>query len=112
MARITTARAPRHLKAAPSAGRLAVRRCGMTGSSDDFRGPHEDRESLLVQIGALREELSRMRERVSAHPHDLAVLERRLTDARAEARSTTANNERLAATLREARDQIITLKGE
>ncbi|SEQ38354.1 proteasome ATPase [Microlunatus flavus] len=87
----------------------------MTGSSDDFqagRGPYEDRESLLVQIGALREELARLRERVSGHPHDLAVLERRLTDARAEARATTANNERLAATLREARDQIVTLKGE
>src|SRR3954451_19085216 len=87
----------------------------MTGSSFGPCGegaPHEDREGLLVQIGALREELARLRERVSAHPHDLAVLERRLTDARAEARTTTANNERLAATLREARDQIITLKGE
>jgi proteasome-associated ATPase len=87
----------------------------MTGSSFGPYGegaPHEDREGLLVQIGALREELARLRERVSAHPHDLAVLERRLTDARAEARTTTANNERLAATLREARDQIITLKGE
>ena len=40
------------------------------------------------------------------------MLERRLTDARAEARTTTANNERLAATLREARDQIVTLKAE
>ena len=58
------------------------------------------------------EELARLRERVSAHPHDLAVLERRLTDARAESRATTANNERLASTLREARDQIIALKGE
>ncbi len=99
----------------PPAGSLAARRwrhvrfqlrLWLGGSS------YEDRESLLVQIGALREELARLRERVSAHPHDLAVLERRLTDARAEARTTTANNERLAATLREARDQIVTLKGE
>ncbi|GAB2577489.1 proteasome ATPase [Microlunatus antarcticus] len=87
----------------------------MTGpsfNSSSDSAPNEEREYLLVQIGALREELSRLRERVSAHPHDLAVLERRLTDARAEARTTTANNERLAATLREARDQIVTLKGE
>ena len=87
----------------------------MTGpsfNSSSDNAPNEEREYLLVQIGALREELSRLRERVSAHPHDLAVLERRLTDARAEARTTTANNERLAATLREARDQIVTLKGE
>ncbi len=87
----------------------------MTGSSYDShagRVPDAEREALLVQIGALREELSRLRERVSAHPHDLAILERRLTDARAEARASTANNERLASTLREARDQIVTLKGE
>ncbi|MDQ1672682.1 MAG: proteasome-associated ATPase [Frankiaceae bacterium] len=87
----------------------------MTGSSFNSSpdgAPNEEREYLLIQIGALREELARLRERVSAHPHDLAVLERRLTDARAEARTTTANNERLAATLREARDQIVTLKGE
>ncbi|HEY0239237.1 MAG TPA: proteasome ATPase [Friedmanniella sp.] len=83
----------------------------MTGSSFDG-APNEEREYLLIQIGALREELARLRERVSAHPHDLAVLERRLTDARAESRTTTANNERLATTLREARDQIVTLKGE
>jgi len=87
----------------------------MTGSSFNSSSdgaPNEEREYLLIQIGALREELARLRERVSAHPHDLAVLERRLTDARAEARTTTTNNERLAATLREARDQIVTLKGE
>src|SRR4051812_1998197 len=87
----------------------------MTGSSynpSSDGAPDQEREYLLSQLGALREELARLRERVSAHPHDLAVLERRLTDARAESRTTTANNERLAATLREARDQIVTLKGE
>jgi proteasome-associated ATPase len=40
------------------------------------------------------------------------MLERRLADARSDARSTAANNERLAATLREARDQIVSLKNE
>ena len=40
------------------------------------------------------------------------MLERRLADARSDARTTAANNERLAATLREARDQIISLKSE
>jgi proteasome-associated ATPase len=87
----------------------------MTGSSYNSSpdgAPNEEREYLLIQIGALREELARLRERVSSHPHDLAVLERRLTDARAEARTTTTNNERLASTLREARDQIVALKGE
>jgi proteasome-associated ATPase len=83
----------------------------MTGPIHD-RAPYQDRESLIAQIGALRDELDRLRERVSSHPHDIAMLERRLADARSDARSTAANNERLAATLREARDQIVSLKNE
>ena len=83
----------------------------MTGPIHD-RAPYEDRESLIAQIGALRDELDRLRDRVSSHPHDIAMLERRLADARSDARTTAANNERLAATLREARDQIVSLKSE
>ena len=83
----------------------------MTGPIHD-RAPYEDRESLIAQIGALRDELDRLRDRVSSHPHDIAMLERRLADARSDARTTAANNERLAATLREARDQIVSLKNE
>jgi proteasome-associated ATPase len=83
----------------------------MAGSIHD-RGAYEDRESLIAQIGALRDELERLRERISSHPHDIAMLERRLADARSDARTAAANNERLAATLREARDQIVSLKSE
>jgi proteasome-associated ATPase len=83
----------------------------MTGSIHD-RGAYEDRESLIAQIAALRDEIDRLRERVSSHPHDIAMLERRLADARSDARTAAANNERLAATLREARDQIVSLKSE
>ncbi len=83
----------------------------MTGPIHD-RAPYEDRESLIAQIGTLRDELDRLRERVSTHPHDIAMLERRLADARSDARTTAGNNERLAATLREARDQIVSLKNE
>jgi proteasome-associated ATPase len=83
----------------------------MTGSVHD-RGAYEDRESLIAQIGALRDELERLRDRATSHPHDIAMLERRLADARSDARTTAANNERLAATLREARDQIVSLKSE
>jgi proteasome-associated ATPase len=82
----------------------------MSGPHD--RSPFQDRETLTAQIGALKDELDRLRERVSSHPHDIAMLERRLADARTDARTTAANNERLAATLREARDQIVSLKGE
>ena len=73
---------------------------------------YEDRETLRAQINALTDELDRLRERISSHPHDIAMLERRLADARSDARTTSANNERLATTLREARDQIISLKNE
>ncbi|MFL6064782.1 MAG: proteasome ATPase [Friedmanniella sp.] len=67
---------------------------------------------MAAQISALSDELYRLRERLSSHPHDIAVLERRLADARQDARTTAANNERLASTLREARDQIVALKTE
>ncbi|GAA2105079.1 proteasome ATPase [Microlunatus panaciterrae] len=82
----------------------------MTPSPD----PHafDVREALLAQISTLKEEVDRLRDRLASHPHDLAMLERRLADARQEVRATQANNERLAATLREARDQIIALKSE
>src|ERR687894_1735318 len=83
----------------------------MSGPMHD-RGPYEDREKLKAKIDSLTDELDRLRERVSSHPHDIAMLERRLADARSDARTTAANNERLAATLREARDQIISLKSE
>ena len=83
----------------------------MTGPIRD-RGAYEDRESLIAQIGALSDEIDRLRERISSHPHDIAMLERRLADARSDARSAAANNERLATTLREARDQIVSLKSE
>ena len=69
----------------------------------------DDREPTLA---ILREELDRMRDRAASYPHEIAVLERRLADARSEARTTASNNERLAATLRDAREQIIALKAE
>ena len=72
-------------------------------------GPETIESSACSQ---LRDELDRMRERVASHPHDIAMLERRLADARQESRNTAANNERLASTLREARDQIVSLKTE
>jgi proteasome-associated ATPase len=80
----------------------------------EFSG-HEsehDNDALLNRIGQLNDELDRLRDRISSHPHDLAMLERRLADARADVRSASANNERLATTLREAREQIISLKAE
>src|SRR3954454_19673887 len=83
----------------------------MAGSIHDH-GAYEDRESLITQIGALKDELDRLRDRTTSHPHDIAMLERPLADARSAARTAAANNERLAATLREARDQSGACKSE
>lgn len=63
-----------------------------------------------AQIGALRAEVAELRDRVSRHPRELAALEKRLAEARSDARSVAAQNERLARTLRDAKDRIITLK--
>ena len=76
------------------------------------RSPYDEREALQTQLRTLKDEVDRLRERVASHPHDIAMLERRLADARQDARTAAANNERLAATLREARDQIVSLKSE
>jgi proteasome-associated ATPase len=89
----------------------------MTGTprepaGSDYRGLPRDRDALVAQVSALSDELSRLRDRLASHPHDIAMLERRLADVRQDARTTAANNERLAATLREARDQIVALKAE
>ncbi|GAB3705157.1 proteasome ATPase [Mariniluteicoccus flavus] len=46
------------------------------------------------------------------HPHDFALLEKRLSEARQDARSVAAQNERLSRTLKEARDRLIALKSQ
>ena len=83
-------------------------------TDQEFSGhdSEHDKDVLLNRIGQLNDELNRLRDRISSHPHDLAMLERRLADARADVRAASANNERLATTLREAREQIISLKAE
>lgn len=65
-----------------------------------------------ARIEALSAELERLQGRVQRHPGELATLERRLHEARQEARTATATKERLVETLREARDQIVSLKDE
>ncbi len=85
---------------------------GFSGHDSDLGTSPADRDALLNRIDQLNAELDRLRERFSAHPHDLALLERRLADARADVRTASANNERLVTTLREAREQIIQLKAE
>jgi proteasome-associated ATPase len=81
---------------------------------DGGRGSrHEDEvSSLTAQISFLDEEIAVLRRRLADSPRQVRLLEERLRETEASLTSVTGQNERLAATLREARDQIIALKEE
>jgi proteasome-associated ATPase len=74
---------------------------------------HEDEvKSLTAQISFLDEEIAVLRRRLSDSPRQVRLLEDRLRESEGSLTGVTAQNERLAATLREARDQIVALKEE
>jgi proteasome-associated ATPase len=74
---------------------------------------HEDEvSSLTAQISFLDEEIAVLRRRLADSPRQVRLLEERLRETEASLTSVTSQNERLASTLREARDQIIALKEE
>jgi proteasome-associated ATPase len=60
----------------------------------------------------LERELELLRAKVSESPRHMRLLEDRLTESQARIAALTDRNERLAATLREARDQMVQLKEE
>jgi proteasome-associated ATPase len=74
---------------------------------------HEDEvSSLTAQISFLDEEIAVLRRRLADSPRQVRLLEERLRETEASVTSVTSQNERLASTLREARDQIVALKEE
>jgi proteasome-associated ATPase len=74
---------------------------------------HEDEvTSLTAQISFLDEEIAVLRRRLADSPRQVRLLEERLRETEASLTSVTSQNERLASTLREARDQIVALKEE
>jgi proteasome-associated ATPase len=81
---------------------------------DDARATRHEQEvsDLSTQISFLEEEVAVLRRRLSDSPRQVRVLEERLRDAQVNLAAVTSQNERLAATLREARDQIVALKEE
>jgi proteasome-associated ATPase len=68
--------------------------------------------SLTAQISFLDEEIAVLRRRLADSPRQVRLLEERLRETEASLTSVTGQNERLASTLREARDQIVALKEE
>ena len=74
---------------------------------------HEDEvKSLTAQISFLDEEIAVLRRRLADSPRQVRLLEDRLRETEGSLNGVSAQNERLAATLREARDQIVALKEE
>lgn len=69
-------------------------------------------EELLSQVRFLEAEVGDLRRRLSDSPVGSRGLELRLADTQRSLSSVTSQNERLAQTLREARDQIVKLKEE
>jgi proteasome-associated ATPase len=77
------------------------------------RSRHEDEvKSLTAQISFLDEEIAVLRRRLADSPRQVRLLEDRLRETEGNLTGITAQNERMVATLREARDQIVALKEE
>ena len=79
-----------------------------SGSGRGKRTPEE----LESQLGFLEDEVDDLRRRLAESPVHARGLEQRLTETQRSLAAVTAQNERLASTLREARDQIMALKEE
>jgi proteasome-associated ATPase len=80
----------------------------------EARAARLEKEShdLAAQLAFLEEEVGTLRRRLADSPRQAHGLEDRLAEAQASLAGVTNQNERLASTLREARDQIVALKEE
>jgi len=83
-------------------------------TSEDSRstGGSRSRDELVNQVRFLEAEVHDLRRRLSDGPGHSRSLELRLADTQRSLSAVTSQNERLAQTLREARDQIMKLKEE
>jgi proteasome-associated ATPase len=89
----------------------AMDRPGQSG--DDSRGRTGRRgEDLTAEVTALQDEVDVLRRKLTESPRHARVLEERVTELQANLAAVTTQNDRLVATLKEARDQIVSLKEE
>jgi proteasome-associated ATPase len=84
----------------------------MSMSASGSGGSGQAPEDWQAQVEYLREEVEELRRRLLESPGSTRLVEQRLADTQRSLAAVTAQNERLAQTLREARDQILTLKEE
>ncbi|MBB4942094.1 proteasome-associated ATPase [Streptosporangium album] len=80
----------------------------------EARAAQREREvaDLTTQVSFLQEEITALRRKLTESPRQARVLEERLHEVQANLAAVTGQNERLVATLKEARDQIVALKEE
>jgi proteasome-associated ATPase len=67
---------------------------------------------LTAHVSYLEEELAGLQRKLAESPRQLHLLEERLSDMQRNLSGVVGQNDRLAATLREAREQIVALKEE
>jgi proteasome-associated ATPase len=88
----------------------------MASRDDSARAARHDDDVrvkvLADQISFLEEEVAALRGKLAESPRPSRLVEERLSQAEAALASLNGQNERLTATLREARDQIVALKEE
>ncbi|MER5866564.1 proteasome ATPase [Kitasatospora sp. NPDC002040] len=65
-----------------------------------------------AQVSYLEQEVAALRRKLADSPRSSRILEDRIVELQTNLAGVTAQNERLASTLREARDQIVALKEE
>src|ERR1044072_6240410 len=78
----------------------------------ESRAARYEREvhDLTAQVNFLQEEVSLLRRRLTDGPRYVRAIEERLAEAQASVARLNDQNEKLVGTLRDARDQILTLK--
>jgi proteasome-associated ATPase len=91
---------------------VATRDDSREGQTNSLRAGGANAAELEAQVGVLEEEISALRRKLAESPRGVRALEERLADAQATLAGVTGQNERLVATHKEAREQIIALREE
>ncbi|MDX6206244.1 MAG: proteasome-associated ATPase [Frankiales bacterium] len=81
-------------------------------SKDASNEGNQELHDLTTQVSFLEEEVNLLRRKLADSPRALRAVEERLAEAQASLSQVTGQNDRLASTLRDARDQILALKEE
>ncbi|MDH6140622.1 proteasome-associated ATPase [Kitasatospora sp. GP30] len=87
----------------------------MAAHDDDYNrsaGKPARGSDEAAQVSYLEQEIAVLRRKLAEAPRSSRVLEDRIVELQTNLAGVTAQNERLVATLREARDQIVALKEE